>query len=72
MIAHAPTPHVAPEPVDSFAQATLRFEMAARSLDLEDWIVQRLRHPERELTLSLPYLADAGEARTATAYRVQH
>ncbi len=63
---------ILPEPIDAFAQEMLQFELAARRLDLEDWIVQRLRHPERELTLSLPYLSDHGEARCATAYRVQH
>ena len=57
---------------DPLVQATLHFETAARHLDLEDWIVQRLRHPERELTLNLPLTADDGSPHMLTAYRVQH
>ena len=62
----------ATEGFDPLAQATLHFETAARHLDLEDWIVQRLRHPERELSLNLPLLTDDGCPLTVTAYRVQH
>ena len=57
---------------DPLVQATLHFETAARHLDLEDWIVQRLRHPERELTLNLPLTAGDGRALMVSAYRVQH
>jgi glutamate dehydrogenase (NAD(P)+) len=60
------------ESFDPFVQATLHFETAARALDLEDWIVERLRHPERELSVNLPLVTDAGQALTFTAYRVQH
>ena len=60
------------EPYDPLLQATLHFEAAAHALDLEDWIVQRLRHPERELQLHLPALSDDGQPLTITGYRVQH
>lgn len=60
------------EPFDPFVQATFQFETAARALDLEDWIVQRLRHPERELSVNLPLRTEAGQALTVAAYRVQH
>ena len=60
------------EEFDPFLQATLHFETAARHLDLEDWIVQRLRHPERELSVNLPLRTDDGRPLTISAYRVQH
>jgi len=60
------------EPYDPWLQATLHFEAAAHSLDLEDWIVQRLRHPEREVLLHLPVMSEAGQALTISGYRVQH
>jgi glutamate dehydrogenase/leucine dehydrogenase len=73
MISHdlLPTP-AETEEFDPFVQATLHFETAARHLDLEDWIVQRLRHPERELSLNLPLITDDGRPLMVTAYRVQH
>lgn len=49
-----------------------QIEQAARMLDLEDWIVQRLKHAEREITVNLPLVRDNGEAVTCTGYRVQH
>src|SRR5512142_2682902 len=49
-----------------------QIEQAARTLDLEDWILQRLKHAEREITVNLPLLRDNGEAVTCTGYRVQH
>jgi glutamate dehydrogenase (NAD(P)+) len=75
MIANAAAPkkiEADEEPYDALLQATLHFEAAARVLDLEDWIVQRLRHPEREVLLHLPLRADDGRPLTISAYRVQH
>lgn len=62
----------AEEEFDSFIEATLAFEEAAEQLDLEEWIVQRLRHAERELTVHVPIVMDHGEALTFTGFRVQH
>src|SRR5512138_1493831 len=59
-------------PYDPFLEATLEFEEAAHGLDLEPWIVQRLRHAEREVTVSLPLVRDNGQAVTITGLRVQH
>ncbi|MBV9610115.1 MAG: Glu/Leu/Phe/Val dehydrogenase, partial [Acidobacteria bacterium] len=39
---------------------------------LESWIVERLRHAEREITVNLPLIRDDGSAETLTGYRVQH
>lgn len=60
------------EEYDPFLEATLQFEEAARELDLEDWIVQRLRHTEREITVNLPLVRDDGRAVSFTGFRVQH
>ncbi len=59
-------------PYDPYLEALLDFEEAARQLDLETWIVQRLRHAEREVTVSLPLLRDDGSAVTISGMRVQH
>ncbi len=57
---------------DPLLRATLEFEEAAADLDLEDWIVQRLRHAERELTANLPLVRDNGEPVAISGVRVQH
>lgn len=58
-----------PDPVLEF-EAEL--EEAAHGLDLEPWVVQRLKHPEREITVNLPVVRDDGTAANITGYRVQH
>ena len=47
-------------------------EEAARALDLEPWVLQRLKHPEREITVNLPLTRDNGSSVNVTGYRVQH
>ncbi len=54
--------------LDSAAQ----LEQAARTLDLEAWIVQRLKHPEREISVTLPLQRPTGESLTVTGILVQH
>jgi glutamate dehydrogenase (NAD(P)+) len=60
------------EESDPLLAATIDFEEVARHLDLEDWIVARLRHSEREITLNLSVLRDNGGPATVGAMRVQH
>jgi len=60
------------EEFDAYFESTLELEEAARVLDLEDWIVERLRHPEREITANLVLVRDNGQALPCTALRVQH
>jgi len=60
------------EELDVYLESTLELEEAARALDLEDWIVERLRHPEREVTANLVLVRDNGQALPVTALRVQH
>jgi glutamate dehydrogenase/leucine dehydrogenase len=57
---------------DHLLDCNLIFERAARALDLEDWVVQRLKQPEREITVNLPLTRDHGDAVTCAAFRVQH
>ena len=57
---------------DPFMEASHQFEKAAGCLDLEPWIYQRLKYPERELIVHLPITLDDGSAETFTGFRVQH
>lgn len=59
------------EQPDPLLQAMLEFEEAARYLDLENWIVQRLRNAEREITTTIVLKRD-GLAASFTGLRVQH
>jgi glutamate dehydrogenase (NAD(P)+) len=57
---------------DPLLDSAAQLEQSARTLDLEDWIVQRLKHPEREVTINLPLRRDSGDALTCAGLRVQH
>jgi glutamate dehydrogenase (NAD(P)+) len=57
---------------DPFIEATYQYERAARILDLEPWIYNRLKYPEKELTVYMTITRDGGEVVTYTGYRVQH
>ncbi len=52
-------------------EPTEQFEFAARVLDLETWIVRRLRHAEREITMNL-LVRDDTQPLICSAYSVQH
>ena len=47
-----------------------RFDRAAALLDLDPGIYQVLRHPEKQLTVSVPVMMDNGETRVFTGHRV--
>jgi glutamate dehydrogenase/leucine dehydrogenase len=68
----SPLPELREKEYDPFLEATLQFERAANFLDLEPWIYQRLKYPERELTVHLAITLDSGRAETFTGFRVQH
>jgi glutamate dehydrogenase/leucine dehydrogenase len=57
---------------DPFIEATMQYERAAGTLDLEPWIYNRLKHPEKELTVHMTITRDDGNVETYTGYRVQH
>ena len=47
-----------------------RFDRAASLLDLDPGVYQVLRHPEKQLTVSIPVTMDNGEVKVFTGYRV--
>ena len=55
-----------------WAQAMEQLDRAAQKLNLEPYIVERLRHPKRILTVSVPVKMDDGTVRVFEGYRVQH
>src|SRR3954447_7665983 len=57
---------------DGELDALLQLEAAARVLDLEDWIIERLRHPECEDTRALLVRRDNGQAITVPVLHVEH
>jgi len=57
---------------DPFIEATFQYERAANMLDLEPWIYNRLKYPEKELTVYMTITKDNGKVETYTGYRVQH
>jgi glutamate dehydrogenase (NAD(P)+) len=57
---------------DPFIEATLQFERAAAYLDIEPWIYQRLKFPEKELTIHIAITRDNGRVESFTGFRVQH
>jgi glutamate dehydrogenase (NAD(P)+) len=57
---------------DSLLDFEAELESAARALDLEPWVVQRIKHAEREITVNLPLVRDDGSVINITGYRIQH
>src|SRR5690349_24766675 len=47
-----------------------RFDRAADLLDLEPGLYKVLRHPEKQIVVSVPVLLDNGEVEVYTGYRV--
>src|SRR5450830_214225 len=47
-------------------------DRAATYLDYEDGIIDRIKHPKRQVIVSIPIRMDAGETRVFTGYRVLH
>jgi glutamate dehydrogenase (NAD(P)+) len=47
-----------------------RFDRAAELLDLEPGLYKILRHPEKQIAVSMPVLMDNGEVEVFTGYRV--
>lgn len=68
----SPIPGIREKEYDPFLEATIQFERAASFLDIEPWIYQRLKYPERELIVHLAIVLDNGRAETYTGFRVQH
>jgi glutamate dehydrogenase/leucine dehydrogenase len=58
--------------LDTALDATAELERCAHFLDLEDWIVARLRQCEQEITLNTSFLRDDGSIRPLAAISVRH
>ena len=55
-----------------FEMALAQFEQALGHADIEDFVAERLRYPERAVMLSVPVRLDDGSLRVLPGYRVQH
>ena len=53
-----------------FEGMMLRFDKAAELLDLEPGLYRVLRHPEKQIIVSIPVMKDNGEVEVYTGYRV--
>lgn len=58
--------------IDPLLEFEAGLEQAARALDLDSSVLQRVKHPEREITINIPAVRSDGAAVNVTAYRVQH
>jgi glutamate dehydrogenase (NAD(P)+) len=67
---------MAAEPVTGelnvFESAEARFEIAAKTLGLEQGVYRFLKCPEREITCYIPVALDSGKLEVFTGYRVLH
>ncbi len=52
--------------------ALKQLEIVAGKINLDPYIYERLRHPQREMTVSIPIQMDDGSPRVFTGYRIQH
>jgi len=55
-----------------FETALEQLDIAAKKLDLDPDIHEKLKHPKRQLIVGLPVRMDNGTMRVFTGYRVQH
>lgn len=55
-----------------FRLAVAQFDQAAKAMDLHPNLHERLKSPQRALTVSLPVRMDNGNVRVFMGYRVQH
>jgi glutamate dehydrogenase (NAD(P)+) len=60
------------KPMTAWDVAIEQLDTVAKIITLDPYIHERLRHPQRELTVSIPMRMDDGTPRVFTGYRVQH
>lgn len=60
------------EKSNPWQHALQQLDEVAKRIDLEPWIHKKLRHPKRELIVSIPVRMDDGSVEVFTGYRVQH
>src|SRR5579864_771425 len=69
-VAHSPAALEWDTPL--YRQARAQLEQAVVEADIPEFVVERLRYPERAVMLMLPVRMDDGRIRSFPAYRVQH
>ena len=52
--------------------ALAQVEQAAKYMELDNGVMQRIKLTEREITVNFPVKLDSGKVKTFTGYRVQH
>ncbi|MBW1974824.1 MAG: Glu/Leu/Phe/Val dehydrogenase [Deltaproteobacteria bacterium] len=50
----------------------LQFDIAAERLNIQPWILEKIKHPRREFVVRFPMRYDDGRVELLTGYRVQH
>lgn len=55
-----------------FQDAFYQLETAAKRMELDQGVLERLKNPKRALQVSVPVKMDSGEVRVFEGYRVQH
>jgi glutamate dehydrogenase (NAD(P)+) len=55
-----------------YRMALAQFEQGLDHADVEEYVAERLRYPERAVMMSVPVRADDGSWRVLAGYRVQH
>src|SRR4051812_47590898 len=56
----------------TFRLAVAQFDQAAEAMQLDDYLRERLKFPQRSLVVSVPVRMDDGHVEVFTGYRVQH
>ncbi len=57
---------------DAFENSVAQFEKVCNILELEDWIVEKFRTPQRTLIVDCPIHMDNGKVKVFSGYRIQH
>lgn len=60
------------EPVSALGTARRQLERAAAHVDIDDGVVERLKHPTKVTQVSVPLRRDDGSLDVFTGYRAQH
>src|SRR4030043_2117891 len=57
---------------NSFEVAKKQIDIAAKYLDVDPGLLEKLKHTKRELIVNFPVKMDDGKVKVFTGYRVQH
>ena len=58
--------------MNPYENAVKQFEAIAKRLHIEEWIINQLKKPERELAVNFPLRLDNGDIINVSGYRIQH